>query len=50
VAVLAAAIFCFRAGQINRCASAADVATCFREFGTIRIMPLLQAFLFLPTD
>ena len=45
-ALLAAALFCFRADDIRRCQSAQDVQDVFSDPSKLKVVALLQHFLF----
>ena len=46
LAVLAAAIFCFRSNLIIKCESAQELKDLFSDLSTMKPLPLLQSFLF----
>lgn len=46
VAVLAAAVFCFRSAAVRKASTADEIAAAFREVSSLRVVPLLQHFLF----
>jgi hypothetical protein len=46
LAVLAAAVFCFRSDSVCACSSAVELADVFADLSTVRPVPLLQSFLF----
>lgn len=50
LAVLAVAIFVYRAQALLECSRAADVHRVLQEGNNLRVVPLLQLFLFIDTD
>lgn len=46
LAVLAVAIFCFRADSVCACSSLLELTDVFADLSTVRPVPLLQSFLF----
>ena len=46
IALLAAALFCFRGSAARACFSASELREVFADLSTVTIVPLLQSFLF----